>query len=86
MNSGLTDAEFIERLEVLKKVESFLENGMADEMLGSRYPTAMIFYMKNAFKWQNDVQQDIKIGFQFGGFAAQDKPKEKKEKKEKDEK
>lgn len=75
MSTYLTDAEFNERCETLKKIEGFIEAGMSNELLTAKYPTGTIFYLKNAFKWADKQEPDNTFNFKFDGFGPTKTPK-----------
>lgn len=66
-NVEFTEEEINDRITLIKKIDSILENGMTVELLQAKYPTGVIFYMKNAFDWKNSTDNDNKtISVQIG--------------------
>ena len=58
MNKYLTDTEFEERLDLIKKIDDTMESDLGDKMMEAKYPTGMIFTLKNAYQWTDRPQNE----------------------------
>ena len=75
-NVEFSDEEINDRITLIKKIDTVLENGMTSDLLGSKYPTGIIFYLKNAFKWRDKSEdENQQINISVGAVA----PKKRKE-------
>lgn len=68
LNKYLTDEEFTERLTLIKKIDSAMENDLGDGMMNAKYPTGMIFTLKNAYQWTDRPQNEPTLNIKFGGY------------------
>ena len=68
MNKYLTDKEFEERLDLIKKIDDAMENDLGDGMMNAKYPTGMIFTLKNAYQWTDRPQNEPTLNIKFGGY------------------
>ena len=65
----MTDEEFSERVDALKKIEMTMESGMAQTLLASEGNAGkFVFYLKNAFKWRDQPEAEKQININFGGY------------------
>ena len=81
-NKYLDDAEFNDRLSVIKKIEILLESGMSEELMTADKPTGIIFALKNIYKWTDRPPEEKQVNINFGGYVPpkdSGKPTEKEE-------
>ena len=67
-NKYLTDTEFQDRLTLIKKIETAMESDLADEMTKSKYPTGMIFTLKNTYGWTDRPEPEVSLNLQVDGY------------------
>ena len=69
-NQYLNDTELNDRFEALKKIEGIIETGMTDEMLkAGKNPAALIFYMKNVFRWVDRHEPEVSLNLKIEGYG-----------------
>jgi len=69
VNQYLTDTEFNARLDIIKKIDDFLENVVADKLTSTeKNPAGTIFYLKNAFKWSDRQEPEVSLNLKIDGY------------------